>query len=162
MSWQNELSLMLRYIIDDLDIGVTPTYDDARLEQTLLIAAQLVTFEIDFDQDYTIDADACLLTPDPTAGTKDDGFINLVVMKAACMITASEFKTQSSVGIRVKDGPSDIDLRETIKGFQERNKRMCDDYEQLKIQYQSGNSRAGQAVTTPIVFEGIRASFGNL
>lgn len=160
--WQNEMTLMLRHVIDDIDIGVTPTYDDERLEQTLLIAAQLITFEVDFEKTYTIDADSCTLTPDPTAATKDYGFINLVVLKAACMITSGEAKTQSTLGVRVKDGPSDIDLRETIKGFQERHKRMCDDYNQLKMQYQAGNSRAGQAVTTPIVVEGIRASIGNL
>ena len=44
MSWQIELPIIVRTLINDLD--VTPTYTDDRLQQTLVVAAQYVNREM--------------------------------------------------------------------------------------------------------------------
>ena len=51
MSWQIELPIIVRTLINDLD--VTPTYTDDRLQQTLVVAAQYVNREMNFNNEYT-------------------------------------------------------------------------------------------------------------
>ena len=46
MSWQGELSTIVRYLIDDVDSSKYK-YSDSRIETTLLVASQLVTLEVD-------------------------------------------------------------------------------------------------------------------
>ena len=84
MSWQGEMTTIVRQLIYDVD-PANYTYSDERLETTILVSAQLVSTEVDFEETYRIDVEQCTLTPDPTDPTqtaanadKDDGFINLV------------------------------------------------------------------------------------
>tara|TARA_B100000029_G_scaffold284648_1_gene278465 strand:+ start:980 stop:1492 length:513 start_codon:yes stop_codon:yes gene_type:complete len=148
MAWQNEMTRILRYILNDLDSS-SYTYSDDRLEETIIVSAQLVLHEIDFDKDYTVDVDALTLTPDPTAATKDNAFINLVSLKSACLIASSELRTKGLDAVRVSDGASTIDTSNVLKGFEILSKDLCGRYEQAKIQYKAGNSVAGQAILTP-------------
>ena len=41
MAWQNEIVRIVRHLISDIDTD-DPTYDNSRLEETVLVAAQLV------------------------------------------------------------------------------------------------------------------------
>jgi len=148
MAWQNEMTRILRYMLNDLDSS-SYTYSDDRLEETIIVSAQLVLHEIDFDKDYTVDVDALTLTPDPTAATKDNAFINLISLKSACIILSSELRTKSLESVRVSDGSSSIDTNGIMKGFESLSKSMCQAYEDAKIQYKAGNSVAGAAVLTP-------------
>ena len=108
MAWQNEMTRILRYMLNDLDSS-SYTYSDDRLEETIIVSAQLVLHEIDFDKDYTVDVDALTLTPDHTAATEDNAFINLISLKSACIILSSELSTKSQESVRVSDGSSSID-----------------------------------------------------
>ena len=153
MAWQNEMVIILRHLINDLG---TPLYDSPRLEETILVAAHLIQNEIDFDNTYTIDVGAATLSPDPTTLTiKDTAFISLTCLKAMSLIAEAEAKTYTLTGMVVKDGPSSIDMGNVYKGMVERAKEAHKRYEQAKIQYQAGNSRAGEAVLGPYTDESV-------
>lgn len=149
MSWQGQLSTMVRYIIGDVDPS-SYKYSQHRIETTLLVSAQLVTFDVDLRNSYSINVEQCRLSPDPTdAETRDDAFINLTALKAGCIILGSEIKTESGNAIAIKDGPSSIDLRGVSATLQILYKDICQKYDKLLLDYKSGGTLAGQAVLGP-------------
>ena len=149
MAWQNEMVIMLRHVVNDLDSS-SYSFTDDRLEESILVSAQLVSTEIDFENTYTIDVDGLILTPDPTAlADKDDAFINLVVLKASCVILGSEVRSNALNSIALKDGPSSIDLRGITSGLTTLYQHLCEKYEASVMQYKAGSSIAGQAILSP-------------
>jgi hypothetical protein len=148
MSWQNEMVVIVRHLVNDLNSSEY-TFTDDRLEESVLVAAQLASLEIDFENTYSIDVDSVTLTPDPTAsGNKDDSFINLVCLKTARLLLGSELKTHSLNAISLRDGPSSLDLRGIVSGlnilFQDIAKR----YDDAVIQYKL-NGVVGEAILGP-------------
>lgn len=148
MPWQNEMTLIVRHLVNDLD-STNYTFSDDRLEESILVSSQLSILEIDFEQTYTIDVDSTSLSPDPTTSSdKDDSFINLVSLKTAQMLLGSELKTHSLNAISLRDGPSSIDLRGIVSGlkilFDDINRR----YEEAVTQYKL-NGVVGQAILGP-------------
>jgi len=149
MAWQTEMVRILRYIVNDLDSS-NYSFSDSRLEETILVATQLVLTEIDFDKTYTVDVDALALDPDPTASSdKDDPFISLVSLKAACVILGSEVRTNSLNAVMVKDGSSAIDMKGVTGGLMALYKDLCEKYDQAVLQYKAGNSVVGHAILSP-------------
>lgn len=149
MSWQGQISTMVRHLVNDLE----PTnykYSDKRIETTILVAAQLVSEDIDLVNDYSINVEQCSLSPDPTdESTRDNVFINLVTLKSSCIIIGSEVRTEASNAISIKDGPSAIDLRGVANTLTILYKDLCDKYSQLVYDYVAGGSLAGQAILGP-------------
>jgi len=148
MPWQNEMKVIVRHLVNDLDSS-SYTFTDSRLEEAVLVSAQLSSLEIDFENTYTIDVDSVSLSPDPTASSnKDDSFINLVCLKTAQMLLGSELKTHALNAISLRDGPSSLDLRGIVDGlrilFDDINKR----YEEATMQYKL-NGVVGQAILGP-------------
>lgn len=148
MPWQNEMTLIVRHLVNDLNSS-SYTFTDSRLEEAVLVSAQLALLEIDFENVYTIDVDAVSLSPDPTeSSNKDDSFINLVSLKTSQMLLGSELKTHSLNAISLRDGPSALDLRGIVSGlkilFDDINKR----YDEAIMQYKL-NGVVGQAVLGP-------------
>jgi len=156
MTWQNEMVRIVRYLVNDL---TATTYSDSRLEETILVAAQLQSSAIDFTNSYTIDVDSLILSPDPTANTKDDWFINIVCVKAASIILDSEAKTLSAQAYRIKDGPSSIDVTTAYNAAKQLADDMTDKLAYMIMNYKAGSSPAGHAVLTPYTQE--RLSDGN-
>lgn len=148
MAWTDDMPTIVRYLINDLDT-TNYAYSNGRVRQTIVVAAQLVLNEIDFDKTYTVTISTSGISPDPTAATKDDAFINLVSLKSACLIASSELRTKGLDAIRVSDGSSSIDAGGILRGFELLSKDLCQRYENAKIQYKAGNSVAGQAVLSP-------------
>lgn len=149
MSWQGQMSTMLRHIVNDVDSS-SYKFTTQRLETTLLVAAQLVATEVDFPNTYTVDVESCSLSPDPTdLDTKDQDFVTLVVMKAACIMIGSEVRTEASNSISIKDGPSAIDLRGVSNTLVVLYQDLCKKYEDAVVGYQAGGSIAGQAILGP-------------
>ena len=149
MSWQGQLSTITRYLVDDID-STKYKYSDSRIETTIVVASQFVTLEVDLENTYTINVEQCSLSPDPTdAGTKDDAFINLVCLKAACIIVGSEVRSESGNAISIKDGPSAIDLRGVASTLVVLYKDLCEKYDKLLLDYRAGRSIAGQAILGP-------------
>lgn len=155
MSWQGEITTVVRHIIDDVDPD-NYSYTDSRLEKAILVAAQIVASEVDFETTYVIDVEQCYLNPDPTDPTtglatadKDDGFINLIALKAACLILGSEFKTQGLNAISVTDGPSSINMTAIAQNMKFLYEKVCADYEKYKFNHAAGTNAVGKAILSP-------------
>jgi hypothetical protein len=155
MSWQGEMTTIVRTLIDDID-STNYTYSNKRLETTVLVAAQIVLTEVDFENTYTVDVEQCYLNPDPTDPTtglatanKDDAFINIVSLKTACLIMGSELKTQALNAVKVVDGPSSIDFTAVASNIRYLYDYACKNYEEYKFNYAAGNNAVGKAILSP-------------
>jgi len=141
--WQDECVPLLRGVFGDL--GDTYEYVDNRLEEILVYAAHYVASEFNFANDYTVTIATSTITPDPTTSADKD-FINLVVLRAAMMLTNYEYKTASTKAYVIKDGPSSIDgkaVAEHKKQLAATAKRV---YDNAVLLY-----RAGKAVSIAAV-----------
>lgn len=147
MAWQSEMNTIVRYLVDDTDSS-NFTFSDERVETTILVAAQLVRKELDFNSDYTINIDGTTITPDPTDDPRDENFVNLVSLKAACIILNSQYKTNSLNAVKVIDGPSTIDMTKAADGLKAAADSICEQYEKAKKAHQLGGV-VGQAILTP-------------
>lgn len=150
MSWQGQMTTIIRHLVNDTD-EENYTFTDKRIETTILVAAQLNAMNIDFTNTYTINVeDPCSLTPDPTdSDTKDDAFIALTCLRAACIIIGSEIRKESGNAISIKDGPSAIDLRGVTQTLGVLYNDLCKKFDELSMEYRAGNSSAGQAILGP-------------
>lgn len=163
MAWQNEMVRMLRYLITDIDDS-NYTYTDDRLEQTIVVSAQLLQSMVDYYYTiYNIDVDTVSIDPDPTnvsnGNVREDGFINLVCLQAALLILQGELKSASLSSIVVTDGPSTIDYRDVLKNKKILYDDMKDRFEKAVYQYRAGNSIAGHAVLTPYTYNYLAAIY---
>lgn len=148
MAWSDEVIPVIRLLINDYNSPVT--YTDNRLIDTALVSAQLLLTEISFDNSYTISLSSCSISPDPSS---DDSFINLVSMKAACIILGGEAKTEALNSVRITDGPTTIDLANRSKDVFQMYQSMIEIFESAKLRYMAGNSIGGQAIMTPYTVE---------
>jgi len=149
MSWQGQLSTIVRHLINDVD-STNYKFTDNRIETTILVAAQLTKMQVDFVNRYSINVESCMLTPDPTdTSTLDEAFITLVSLRAACIIIGSEIRSESGNAISIKDGPSAIDLRGVSETLTILYKDLSSKYDKLLFEYKSGNSVAGHAILGP-------------
>ena len=143
------MGTIVRHLVNDLDSSKYQ-YTHSRIETALLVAAQLTTMNVDFNNTYTINVEGCTLSPDPTDEiTKDDPFIALICLRTACIIIGSEIRRESGNAISIKDGPSAIDLRGVTQTLAILYKDLCEKYEHLLLEYRAGNSVAGQAILGP-------------
>lgn len=149
MSWQGQMGTIVRHLVNDLDPS-SYTYSDDRIETAILVASQLMIMNVDFNNVYDINVESCRLSPDPTdSGTKDNAFITLSCLRAACIIIGSEIRSESGNAISIKDGPSAIDLRGVTATLTVLYKDLCEKYENLLLEYRAGNSVAGHAILGP-------------
>ena len=149
MSWQGQLSTMVRYLVNDVE-PESYKYSDKRIETTILVSAQIVTLEVDLNNVYSINVEQCYLSPDPTdQATQDNAFINLVSLKSAIIIIGGEVRTEASNAISIKDGPSAIDLRGVASTLAILYKDLSDKYTKLLLDYRAGGSIAGKAILGP-------------
>ena len=149
MSWQGQMSTIVRHLIDDLD-AAKYKYSPTRVETAILVSAQLTTMNVDFNNSYTINVESCSLSPDPTdTDTKDNPFINLVSLRTACIILGGEIRSESGNAISIKDGPSAIDLRGVSQVLATLYKDLSDRYDHSLLEYRAGNSIAGHAILGP-------------
>lgn len=149
MSWQGQMSTIVRHLINDLDTE-NYKYTTNRIESSILVSAFLVAGEADFSNSYDINVENCIIDPDPTESeTKDIDFIILTCLKTACIIIGSELKIEAANAISIKDGPSAIDLRGVASTLSVLYKDLCEKYEAAMMDYRAGGSIAGQAVLGP-------------
>lgn len=163
MAWQDEMRTILRVMINDV---AEVTYTDNSLETILLVGARQVGLEMKFSQNFVSNITSTSITPDPTDdvnGTRDDSYINLTCLKAACIIDRGEAKTTANQAINLVDNSSRVDLTETARAkIKLLEKGWCAVYDDAKLEYLSGQSRvAGAAVMTPFrIFAGSNAGYG--
>lgn len=151
MAWQDTIVPMLRVLINDLD-STSYSYSDDRLEEIVVVAAQLVAQEINFDTTYTVNVPLCTISPDPVANS-DDAFTNFITLKAACFMDQSQFRTKATVaGLKAKVGPAVLETTEHLKGFKELlNIGPCAAYKTLKEEWVFGNAQVVEAVLSPFI-----------
>ena len=155
MAWQTEMTRILRFMIFDLDKPYK--FEDERLQECLVVAAQLTTQELDFSQPFLADLNAFDIIPDPTdrsgvPPTRDDSFINLTCMKAACMVDRGKASDAVSQAVTVRDNSALIDMREVAQGRLAilKSGGWCSAFEEARTQYLLSKSHvAGAAIMTP-------------
>lgn len=147
--WNTEINTIVRHLIDDTDFN-SPRYPDERIEQTILVAAQLIQTEIKFENTYSIDVEKCYLSPDPTLlEDKDDGFINLTALKASCIILGAEYRAYGLSAVRIGDGPSSVDMSSAATHIKSLYEGAYKRYEEYKMIFAATNGNVGKAVLGP-------------
>jgi hypothetical protein len=149
MSWSTELVKIVRYLINDVEEPYT--YSTVRLQKTILVGAQYVIEDIDWSATYNVDVDELTLSPDPTSSPKDNAFINLICLKAGCIIDYSTFRNKAQMaGIKIQDGQSIIDTKGQADLFKDIAQRgLCAEYERAKMDYQLGSFNGGRIIIGP-------------
>lgn len=150
MAWNDTMVILVRLMIDDMD-STDYKYADDRLEQQILLAAQLMQGgEITFPNTYTISVPAITISPDPVE-LGDNVFINLVSLKAACLLDKAEARLAAEQGIDISDVGSRIALtgRATNKIKLLESGGFCEEYKKAKLEYLSGSMNPGMAVLSP-------------
>lgn len=154
MSWQPELTEMLRYTIGDFTEPYS--YSNPQLEKLITVGAQFVNSEIDLTTDYTINIMATGITPDPT-DPRDDPFINLTILKTACLLASNEAKLRGGQAITVRDIGASVSTADRGKLAIQIAETFCENYENAKLEYQTGQYSASasrmRAVVSPFRFE---------
>ncbi len=146
--WDSEMIVLIRNIIDDVDEPVK--YSDDRLGKLLLTAAQLAQGENVFLQSYTIDVDNITLKPDPTRTPRDESFINLTVLKAACLLASSGLLKIGPQSIMVREGSYQFDARGALTGRQAAVDTWCNAYTDARWELvRLGSGSAGHAIIGP-------------
>jgi hypothetical protein len=150
MAWTDEMPLMLRYIIGDVD--VPQKYTDNRLQTSLLVSCKFVSAEANFSQVFVSNLTAMTLTPDPTVDpTIDDWYSNLVVLKSACQIIQAEEKLLTNGGaIMFKEGSAMVDMRDLARHKKELLTEVLSQYDNAMLNYKMGVRPSCAAVIGPI------------
>lgn len=158
MSWQLEIPIIIRSIINDLD-ETNLTYSDERLQQLAVVAAQYVQKEIEFNNRYTFNIVASEISPDPTLlETRDEDFISFVVLKSVCLLDQSSLRTRAALeGVRANLGPASLSVTAGSSFQFLIANGPCKTYEDLRLDYAIGNVSLLRGILSPFVgnkFEG--------
>lgn len=139
MSFETDVLTMLRHLTDDVEC--TYTYSDDRLLTLIFVAASYVN--MDMGASYTISLANQTISPTP-----DSTFINLVSMKAACLLLKSIATSYAKQDFKFQDGPASVDLKGISDKIKESANSYCEQYSRsLQRILISGTS--GYAVSTP-------------
>ena len=153
MAWQNEMVIIVRHIIGDLDTG-NYNFSDSRIEESILVAAQLIHNEMEFTINYDIEVDNGMLTPDPTTtpvspSNKDDDFIALCCLRCGLLLTNSLLRTYALKAFSIRDGASSLDMRGVVAGLKIVNDDLTKKYEDVKLAYETGKLGLGKVILSP-------------
>ena len=88
MAWQGQISTMVRHIINDVD-PANYKYTPRRLETTILVAAQLLSTQVDLQNDYQINVEQCLLIPDPSEDATKEIKTNRILTASYILVKAA-------------------------------------------------------------------------
>lgn len=140
MSFENDALMYIRTLVDDTDEEDYEFTDD-RLLSLIFVAASYVNAEI--AEEYEISICGQTISPDP-----DSSFINLVSLKAACMLIKSQQSAFARAGeFKFTDGPSTVDLKGTADKLKSAADSACGTYEKFK--HYVLMSEGGISLSTP-------------
>ncbi len=147
--WKAVAVFTLRILVGDIE---ATRYTNSRLIQAFQLCANLVMFDVDFPDDYTINLVDETILPEPS-----NDFITLVCFKTACVLLTNEGREASGCKIMMKDGPSQItmDKTELVKTLKDSTKSACDKYMEASFIFKSEGT-LGVAVLGP---HGIGATY---
>lgn len=150
MSWQTEIPIIVRTLINDLE--VEPLYSDERLQQIIVVAAKYVQFDVVLDHKYSVDVSNISMTPDPTED-RDEIFISLVSLKSACIIDQSTLRTKAATdGIRAALGPALLSVNNSLDGIKMiLQMGPCAAYDELVSHWDVAQATTAKAILSPFV-----------
>jgi hypothetical protein len=143
--WQNEITILLRHLI--ADVGPAYTYG-----------------EISFPTYYQINVAALSIIPDPTiAPNRDDSFINLITLKAACIADGASARLAAQKSVIMRDADKMIDLHYVSPAMLDIWKKgWCKNYDDARYEYLAGNvGSAGTAIIGPFRDYAAAGGYGN-
>lgn len=148
MSWQNELTIMVRTLINDLSEPYQ--FSDERIQQVLTVAGKYVQFDVNLDHSYAIDVINLTISPDPTLDN-DAVFISLACLKAACIIDQSTYRTKAALeGIRAALGPAQLSVTGQSAAWKTMlDKGPCAAYDELTSHWDVKEATAIAAILSP-------------
>ena len=151
MSWQIEIPIIVRTLINDLDESA-PSYSDERLLQSIVVAAKYVQFDVNLEKKYVLDIANPAITPDPTL-ENDDIFISLVALKSACLFDQSTLRTKAALeGIKAALGPASLSVGGSLAGLKLIiESGPCAAYDELTSHWDVKEATAIRAVLSPFV-----------
>lgn len=152
MSWQTEMTAIVRTLINDL--GPNYTYTDLRIRQSIVVAAKYVQFDVVIDPLFNIDVANLTISPDPTADeTTNQVFISLTCLKAACLIDQSNYRTKAVMeGIRAALGPASLNVSGNLVGWKEILAHgACAAYDAFTEHWDVANATAVSAIFSPFI-----------
>jgi hypothetical protein len=149
MSWQAEIPIIVRTLINDLD-ETNQTYTDERLQQVIVVAAKYVQFDVSLDHKYMINVVNPEINPDPTLDD-DSIFISLVALKSACIVDQSALRTRAAMeGIKAALGPAQLSVAGNLTGFNLIiDKGPCAAYDELTSHWDVKEATAIRAILSP-------------
>jgi hypothetical protein len=148
MSWQSELTIMVRTLIDDF--GDVPVYSDSRIEKCLIVSAKYVQFDVVLEHSYDVNVETSTITPDPTIDN-DEIFIMLTALKAACLVDQGTLRTKVAMeGVRASLGPASLSVGGSTSAWEKvLNHGPCKLYSDLIEHWDVANASAIAAVIGP-------------
>lgn len=160
--WQTELIELVRALI--FDLSDSPDYTDSELTRVIIAAALNVRASAQFVYNYTIDVSEQSITPDPSAtATKDNSFLNLIALRAACFLGISKSRIQIAQAVAVRDDKNLYDFRDVAKhAIVMATKGYCEEYKAALNKYQIDYSgEYARAVLSPFR-DAISGGYGRL
>lgn len=151
LSWQTDCVEILRNLINDVE--EPRRFSDDRLTRVLVVGAFQLLRNASFNQSFVVDVSQQLISPDPTdrdAGTNDENFVNLICLKAACIIDSGAATLAAQKAFSVKDMVTQVDLRDVATAtLALLDKGYCADFDEILNNYLSGDGALCAAVVSP-------------
>lgn len=150
MSWQTELPIIVRTLINDLNDP--PVYSDDRLLQVISVAAKYVQFDVTLEHSYDVNVANSSISPDPI-DDRDEIFIALVCLKASCIIDQSTFRTKSAMeGIRAALGPASLSVNGGATAWRTMLELgPCAAYDELTSHWDVAQATNAKAILSPFI-----------
>ncbi len=153
MSWDSEVVLLLRNYVGDTST-TAPKYTDDSLASILVTAAQFVIFDAPLKNTYIANVENPSLSPDPTSRatseSRDDAFINLMILKSVWMLCNAELRVFGAQAIGIRDGTSAVDLKRDMRSLNGILRDHEKAYFEYKNRYIREANHTGRVITSPM------------
>jgi hypothetical protein len=167
MSWQNELTVIVRVLINDLKDPYD--FNDERIEQAISVAAKYVQLDVNLDRIYEVDVVNSNILPDPVE-ENDQIFTSLLCLKAACIIDQGTYRTKAAMeGVRAALGPASLSVAGNSAAWKNiLDNGACGMYEELTSHWDIKNATAIAAILGPFAgnkfdpeLQNVRSTYGH-
>lgn len=172
MAWDVEMVEILRVMINDMVVPYK--FSDERLKKVILASAQIVNTDAagTFNQNYIADIVNISITPDPTdrdAGTRDDNYVTLTLIKSACFVDSSIARDAARKGgISIREWNTSIDTKgmfQSAFALLESKGGWCNQYaEGIFVHLTDSSSGIGVGVFGPfrLIYNAYNSSGGHM
>lgn len=156
-TWDDILVERLRYYIYDLDSS-NYSWTDLQLQKFLAISAidvfgQLIEYTDEIGGSFTINTSLSgpsMISPDPVS-TCPAIVTNMIVTRAACLISQQEYKKLlgQGAGWKVVDDRSTIDGTSALEATKNQADYYCQGYSEMLMDFKKNYQFIGSAILSP-------------